>query len=111
MFFGLADIAAKRSRGGNAPLISPLALKAVKRIDAHFDGKCGIKSAPAEYRLAMDRELNPPVLTDLKAWMQAEPRPCRPPHLAAPEADRVIELLVAPHGTASLNPAFRNTNT
>ena len=36
-FFELADIAANARRGKNAPPISPIALEAVKRIDAIFD--------------------------------------------------------------------------
>ena len=36
-FFELADIAANARRGKNAPPISPIALEAVKRIDALFD--------------------------------------------------------------------------
>jgi hypothetical protein len=36
-FFELADIAANIRRGSQAPPISPIALEAVKRIDALFD--------------------------------------------------------------------------
>ncbi len=36
-FFELADIAANARRGRKAPAISPVALEAVKRIDALFD--------------------------------------------------------------------------
>ncbi len=36
-FFELADIAANARRGKNAAAISPVALAAVKRIDALFD--------------------------------------------------------------------------
>ena len=36
-FFELADIAANARRGKAAPAISPIALEAVKRIDALFD--------------------------------------------------------------------------
>ena len=86
MFFEHADIAAKRGPGKNAPLISPLALKAVKRIGARFDVKRGFDSAPAGHRLAMRRELNPPVLPDLKAWMQAERTRCRPPASSRPRS-------------------------
>ena len=40
--FELADIAASKGRGKNAPPISPLALEAVKRIDVLFDIERGI---------------------------------------------------------------------
>ena len=36
-FFELADIAANARRGRKAPAISPVALEAVKRIDALFE--------------------------------------------------------------------------
>ena len=44
-FFELADIAASKGRGKNAPPISPLALEAVKRIDVLFDIERGITTA------------------------------------------------------------------
>ena len=71
-FFELADIAASKRRGGNAPPISPLALEAVKRIDLLFDIERGIVGESADQRLAVRKELSGPVLADLKAWMQAE---------------------------------------
>ena len=73
-FIELADIAASRGRGKNAPPISPLALEAVKRIDVLFDIERGINGKPAEQRLAARQELSAPVLADLKGWMQAERR-------------------------------------
>ena len=69
--FELADIAASKGRGENAPPISPLALEAVKRIDALFDIERGINGKPTEQRLAVRQELSAPVLADLKGWMQA----------------------------------------
>ena len=71
-FFELADIAAGKRRGGNAPPISPLALEAVKRIDLLFDIERGIVGKSAEERRAVRQELSAPVLADLKEWMQAE---------------------------------------
>ena len=73
-FFELADIAASRGRGKNAPPISPLALEAVKRIDVLFDIERGINGKAAEQRRAVRQELSAPVLADLKGWMQAERR-------------------------------------
>ena len=71
-FYELADIAASKRRGRNAPPISPLALEAVKRIDLLFDIERGINGKSARERLAMRQELSAPVLADLKNWMQAE---------------------------------------
>ena len=73
-FFELADIAASKRRGKNAPPISPLALEAVKRIDVLFDIERGINGESAEHRLAVRKKLSAPVLADLKVWMQAERR-------------------------------------
>ena len=50
-FFELADIAANARRGKNAAAISPVALEAVKRIDALFDIERGINGLSAEERL------------------------------------------------------------
>ena len=71
-FFELADIAASKRRGKNAPPISPVALEAVKRIDVLFDIERGINGKPTEQRLAARQQLSAPVLADLKGWMQAE---------------------------------------
>ena len=71
-FFELADIAASKRRGKNAPPISPVALEAVKRIDLLFDIERGINGKPTEQRLAARQRLSAPVLADLKGWMQAE---------------------------------------
>ena len=71
-FFELADIAAGKRRGKNAPPISPVALEAVKRIDLLFDIERGINGKPTEQRLALRQQLSAPVLADLKGWMQAE---------------------------------------
>jgi hypothetical protein len=50
-FFELADIAANARRGNKAAAISPIALEAVKRIDALFDIERGINGQNAEQRL------------------------------------------------------------
>ena len=73
-FFELADIAASKGRGKNAPPISALALEAVKRIDVLFDVERGINGKAAVQRLAVRQELSAVVLADLKGWMQAERR-------------------------------------
>ena len=71
-FYELADIAAGRRRGRNAPPISPLALEAVKRIDALFDIERSINGETAERRLAVRREQSAPLLADLEDWMRTE---------------------------------------
>jgi transposase len=72
-FFKLADIAesARRKAEGKNPLvISPLALEAVRRIDALFDIERGINGLKPEERLAVRQERSAPLVADLEAWMR-----------------------------------------
>jgi transposase len=69
-FFELADIAANARRGKKAPAISPIALEAVKRIDALFDIERGINGQSAEQRLRMRKELSAPLVVALEAWLR-----------------------------------------
>jgi transposase len=71
-FFELADIAASARRGKTATPISPIALEAVKRIDALFDIEREINGLSAEKRLAARRERSAPLVAALKDWMGAE---------------------------------------
>jgi transposase len=59
-FFDLAQLAK-----------APLALEAVRRIDAIFDVERGISGLPAEQRLAIRREHVAPLVTGLEDWMRA----------------------------------------
>ena len=71
-FYELADIAAGKRRGKRAPPISPLALEAVKRIDALFDIERAINGEAAEQRFAVRRERSAPLVADLEDWMRTE---------------------------------------
>ena len=71
-FYELADIAAGKRRGKSAPPISPLALEAVKRIDALFDIEREINGETAERRLAVRRERSAPLVAELEDWMRTE---------------------------------------
>src|SRR5665811_2110268 len=71
-FFELADIAANARRGKNAAAISPVALEAVKRIDALFDIERGINGLSAEERLRVRQEQSAPLLAALEAWLHEE---------------------------------------
>ena len=71
-FFELADIAANARRGKQAPAISPIALEAVKRIDALFDIERAINGLSASERLRVRQEQSAPLLADLKAWLGEE---------------------------------------
>lgn len=71
-FFELADIAANTRRGKNAPLISPIALEAVKRIDALFAVEREINGLSAATRLAVRQEKSAPLVVAFEGWMRAE---------------------------------------
>jgi len=69
-FFVLADITAKAR--GKLPVVAPLALEAVKRIDAIFDIEREINGQSADERLAVRHAHLMPLVSDLEAWMRAE---------------------------------------
>jgi transposase len=71
-FFELADVAANPRRGKKMAAISPIALEAVKRIDALFDIERSITGMSAGGRLDMRREQSAPLLADLKDWLHQE---------------------------------------
>ena len=69
---GVADIAANARRGKNAPPISPIAVKAVKRIDAIFDIERDINGLSADERLRVRRGTSAPLVAALETWLHAE---------------------------------------
>src|SRR3989440_1247319 len=69
-FFELADISANARRGRNAAAISPVALEAVRRIDALFDIERGINGLAADERLRIRKEQSAPVLAELETWLR-----------------------------------------
>jgi transposase len=71
-FFELADIAANARRGKQAPPISPIALEAVKRIDALFDIERAINGKSPAERLRIRQERSAPLVTELEAWLRKE---------------------------------------
>jgi len=74
-FFALADIAAsaRRKAEGKTPLvISPLALEAVRRIDALFEIERAINGRNADERRAVRQDLSCPLVADLEVWMREE---------------------------------------
>ena len=73
-FFVLADIEAaaraKAKREKKPVLVSPLALEAVRRIDALFEIERAINGKSPEERLAARHEHSAPLVADLEAWMR-----------------------------------------
>jgi len=66
----LADVAAKAR--GKLPVVAPLAVDVVTRIDAVFDIEREINGLPAAERLAVRHARVAPLVADLEAWMRAE---------------------------------------
>lgn len=74
-FFVLADVeeAARRAARGKTPgVISPIAVEAVRRIDALFAIERGINGHSAGHRHAVRQELSAPLVADLEGWMRAQ---------------------------------------
>ena len=74
-FFVMADVAenARRKAQGKTPApISPLALEAVRRIDALFEIERSINGQSAEQRRAVRQELSAPLVADLESWMREQ---------------------------------------
>ena len=74
-FFAMADLAenARRKAQGKTPgVISPLALEAVRRIDALFDIERSINGQSAEQRRSVRQKLSAPLVADLASWMRPQ---------------------------------------
>ena len=71
-FFVLADIASNTKRGKNAAAISPVALEAVKRIDALFDVEREVNGLAADERLQRRRQESQSIVDALKEWLRTE---------------------------------------
>ena len=74
-FFVLADLAGnarRKARGKTTAVISPLAIEAVRWIDALFEIERSINGASAQERRAVRQELAAPLVTDLEVWMREE---------------------------------------
>ena len=74
-FFAMADLTenARRTAQGRTPgVISPLALEAVRRIDALFEIERSINGHDAERRRAVRQELSAPLVADLESWMREQ---------------------------------------
>jgi transposase len=69
-FFELADVAAKAR--GTLSVLAPLAVEAVKRIDAIFDTEREINGCSIAERLAVRRERVAPLVAELELWMRAQ---------------------------------------
>jgi hypothetical protein len=70
--FELADVetaAIKQARGEKPKPVYPLALEAVRRIDALFDIEREINGLPPEQRRAIRQARSAPIVAELETWM------------------------------------------
>jgi len=74
-FFVMADLAEnarRKAHGKTSAVISPLALEAVRRIDALFEIERTINGQSAVERRAVRQEKSAPLVADLETWMREQ---------------------------------------
>jgi hypothetical protein len=74
-FFVLADLtqnARRVAQGKAAGMISPIAIEAVRRIDALFDIERAINGHNAEQRRAVRQAASAPLVAEFEAWMREQ---------------------------------------
>nr|WP_242218776.1 IS66 family transposase [Shinella zoogloeoides] len=71
-FFELADIAKKARDGVKGKPVSPIALEAVRRLDALFEIERAINGCSAEERRAVRQEKSKPLLDGMQDWLLRE---------------------------------------
>jgi transposase len=74
-FFIMADLAEnarRKAQGKTNAVISPLALEAVRRIDALFEIERVLNGQTAEQRRAVRQELSAPLVADLETWLREQ---------------------------------------
>jgi transposase len=74
-FFALADIEAsarQKAAGKSEKPLSPIALEAVRRIDALFEIERGINGLSAEARSSVRRQYSAPLVEDLHGWLKEQ---------------------------------------
>jgi transposase len=70
-FFVLADIASQKHRS-TPVVVAPLAMDAVRRMDALFEIERAVNGKSADERLAARRAHSAPLVDDLEVWMRTE---------------------------------------
>ena len=71
-FFELADAATQLKRRKGAPVISPVAVEAVRRIDQVFDVERAITGTTVAHRLAVRQEIAAPLVAELEQWLRVQ---------------------------------------
>lgn len=71
-FFDLADIENNAREDRKGKPVSPIALEAVRRLDALFEIERAINGRSADERRAVRQERRKPLLDDMHAWLLRE---------------------------------------
>jgi len=71
-FFELADVQTNIRKGKSPKAISPIAVEAVKRIDALFEIERMVNGQSPEARLEMRQRQSVPMVADLEQWLRGE---------------------------------------
>jgi hypothetical protein len=90
-FFVLADITANAKRGTKAAPKSPMALEAVKRIDALFDTEREINGLAADQRLERRRRDSQPLIEELHVGSKMSGQSCRGVLLSTRQIDYMLK--------------------
>ena len=106
-FYKLADVetaARKRSHGKTDIVLSPVAIEAVRRIDAIFDIERAINGKSSDERLAVRQEKVAPLVASLEAWL----RDTRAKMSKHNDLSIAINYMLSPLGWLHLVPARRH---
>jgi transposase len=68
----LAENARRKAHGQTPGVVSPLAMEAVRRIDALFEIERSINGQSAEQRRVVRQEKSAPLVADLESWMREQ---------------------------------------
>jgi hypothetical protein len=93
--FALADIETDGRKGKQAKDIYPIALEAVRRIDALLEIERSINGQAPDVRLDVRKQRAAPLVTDLERWLRGE---CAPLSEHARMARAIDDLLSPNHG-------------
>jgi transposase len=96
-FFAMADIEenARRRAAGRNPVLSPIAIEMVRRIDALFETERSINGKSAEERRTVRQEQSKPLVEELQAYMREQRAKLSRGHDLAKAIDYILKRWVA----------------
>jgi transposase len=96
-FFAMADIEenARRRAAGRNPVLSPIAIEMVRRIDALFETERSINGKSAEERGTVRQEQSKPLVEELQAYMREQRAKLSRGHDLAKAIDYILKRWVA----------------